>query len=506
MQRNSHRHGVRRGWLVLGVSLMVVACTGTATPTVPPSADALATPEAQAHALPTGEEWLTHFRQDLLPFWDQPSALGEPLGDFPSVRCDDGSLVDYDNPCPEIARNAWLMNERRQFTVSVSRQIYGYGVAFHLTGDPRYLTYMKAGVDYFRETMLDRLNGGAYAFHDGSVGGPAPNDRNPQELGYAQLGMSFYYYLTRDEEVLADILALRTYIFDTYYDADQNYLTWQPLRVRDGGRDPNALRLVAQLDQLNSHLVLLAPMIPAPEREAWEASMITTAQLMIDNFYHPQANLFATEIDDPFWRGRETVDTDFGHSAKALWMIRFVGLLTGEADMVTFSEAHAPALLEAAYLPETGSWARAVEGGEIDADKEWWVYAELDQLSATMAMSDEAYVRYLPAAYGYYFTYLVDPDDGEVWTSVEADTNQPATDLPKQWPWKNAYHSFEHALVGYISAQSLADEPITLYYAFGAAPDMASVRPYLFTGEVVSSDTADVDGVPVYTVVFEGVR
>jgi hypothetical protein len=40
--------------------------------------------------------------------------------------------------------------------------------------------------------------------------------------------------------------------------------------------------------------------------------------------------------------------------------------------------------------------------------------------------------------------------------------------LPKQWQWKNAYHCFEHALVGYIVAQQLQGEMVTLYYAFPA--------------------------------------
>jgi hypothetical protein len=49
--------------------------------------------------------------------------------------------------------------------------------------------------------------------------------------------------------------------------------------------------------------------------------------------------------------------------------------------------------------------------------------------------------------------------------------------LPKQWQWKNAYHSFEHALVGYIVAQQLQGEPVTLYYAFPADPPTAPADP-----------------------------
>lgn len=62
------------------------------------------------------------------------------MGEFPSTRCDDGSLLDYMKPCPPIAGNAYLMTPAL-YLVSVSRQTYGFGVAYHLTGDPKYLGY-----------------------------------------------------------------------------------------------------------------------------------------------------------------------------------------------------------------------------------------------------------------------------------------------------------------------------------------------------------------------------
>src|ERR1017187_6813438 len=91
--------------------------------------------------LPTGDRWITHLTKDLLPFWTVPAALGDPLGAFPSTRCDDGSLLDFKNPCPPIAGNYYLLTQAR-YLVPLSRQSYGYGVAYHLTGDPKYLGYM----------------------------------------------------------------------------------------------------------------------------------------------------------------------------------------------------------------------------------------------------------------------------------------------------------------------------------------------------------------------------
>src|SRR6266851_466321 len=57
-----------------------------------------------------------------------------------------------------------------------------------------------------------------------------------------------------------------------------------------------------------------------------------------------------------------------------------------------FSQDNAQALLTRAYLEDRGCWAEGVRpGGFLDVDKSWWMYAELDQLAATLAMRDHSF-------------------------------------------------------------------------------------------------------------------
>jgi mannose/cellobiose epimerase-like protein (N-acyl-D-glucosamine 2-epimerase family) len=107
-------------------------------------------------AAPPEERWLKHLSNDLLPFWTSESALGKPVGSFPSVRCNDRTLFDARMPCPEVRSDS----VHQRFLVALSRQTYGYGVAFHLTGRRIYLDYIKSGIDYIRQNAVDRLNGG----------------------------------------------------------------------------------------------------------------------------------------------------------------------------------------------------------------------------------------------------------------------------------------------------------------------------------------------------------
>src|SRR5262249_33592339 len=152
----------------------------------------------------------------------------------------------------------------------LSRQAYGYGVAFHLTGKHEYLDAMKAGIDFIRSNAIDRANGGMATIQNivGGQWGPAPELRNPQEVGYGLLGMAFYYSITRDPEVLQDILTVKKHIFDQYYDPSLGTMQWLPKSARMGKANNN--KLVAQLDQMNTYLVLLTPLLPKPARGEWK--------------------------------------------------------------------------------------------------------------------------------------------------------------------------------------------------------------------------------------------
>jgi len=432
-----------------------------------------------------GKRWLDHLTNDLLPFWTSEAALGKPVGTFPSIRCDDGSLYNDRMPCPEIGPLRSL-NER--YTVALSRQAFGYGVAFHLTGERRYLAMMKAGIDFIRGNAMDRSNGGMattqYILKDSW--GPTPGLRTPQQLAYGLLGMAFYYYLTGDNDVLQDVSSVKDYIFEKYSikgGALQSQLAFRAGATREDKQ------LVSQLDQMNTYLVLLTPLLPEPTRNDWNEVLLRLSKVMMDQFYSPSSKLFFRAANKPSDTDLAVTPTDFGHNAKALWMIRFAGLLTGHSELVRFAEDNSQSLLERAYLSDCGCWAGGVLAkGQLDLDKPWWVYAELDQLAGTLALTKPRYARYLPATYDYWFAHFVDHQFGEVWNGVDGKTHKPQRNLPKQWEWKNAYHSFEHALVGYIVGQSLADQRVTLYYALSGKEVANSAHPYYFSGKIERID------------------
>lgn len=457
--------------------------------------------------LPPGQRWLEHFRVDLLPFWKLPDAWGEPRGNFPTFRCNDGHLPSDTRPCPELdSAPGWIQENRDcEFVRMKSRHTYFYGVSYHLTGDPEMLALARDGVRYIREHALDKETGSAISYWKNGVAGPPILQRTSQDLAYAQLGMAMYYYLTRDEAVLADILRLKAHIFEHYWQAEWGMLRWA-IQDEKGAEDKRQ-ELVAQLDQINAYMLLLAPILPEPHRTQWKQDLVRLARVMIERYFAPEQHLFWGTIHDARGKTLGSRHTDFGHSAKALWMIERIGRLTGEKSLVDFATREADQVLRRAFLADTGSWAsRPTPDGGLDIGKEWWIYAELDQLAATLALEDPRSGRYLPRTYAYWLRFLVDHERHEVYAWVDGRDNK-GGDGPKIHQWKSGYHSAEHALVGYLTSQALSGRSARLFFAF-ADPGTAAF-PYFFSGRAARTSASPLPGFPglqKVSIEFTGLR
>lgn len=442
-------------------------------------------------SLPGAGTWSGHLRYELMQFWTAPDAQGSPTGAFLSTLCNNGTAVNYADACPEVRQHSWLMTPTRSI-VAQSRQVYAYGVAFHVSGDPWFLDLMKAGVSFIRANAVDRTGGGMFTSQNLKTGvwGPRMELRNPQELAYSLLGLSFYYYLTRDPDVLPDILSVRDHILGRYYNGDLNALQW----TLESTSSQPALdkRLTAQLDQLNAYMILMTPILPEPYQSEWKQNLRWLCDVMREQFYNERENLMFLRANSPDDLDIAKSGTDFGHTIKALWMMRFAGLILQDREMVRFAQENGPRVLARAYQAEPGAWAQGVKaGGELDIDKSWWIYCELDQFAATMALTDPEQARYLPSTYEYWFSRFVDRPAGEVWSTVNGTTHQPPPNAnPKAWPWKNGYHSSEHALVAFITTSQLQGQPVTLHYNFRAMPGRDRIHPYFFRGTVRSMQTA----------------
>jgi mannose/cellobiose epimerase-like protein (N-acyl-D-glucosamine 2-epimerase family) len=463
--------------------------------------------------LPRGDRWIRHLNEELLPFWLMPEALGNPIGDFPTYRNNDGTLLDVDHPRPEFQHvvPGIVFLDRDHFR-SKSRQCFLYGVAYHLTGEEKYLDYAKAGVSFLREKALDKTNGGGFSYLGGKdrVPGPDAPYRTSQDLAYLLCGIGFLYYLTRDKELEQIVLDVHEYIWTSYYDSGADMFRWvlQDVPYDDNTRAQKMLsarlgemsgflpqdyasssqkELVAQLDQIYGYMLLVTQCLPDPHFTIWKERLLKIAHIMMDRFYSPRTEMFWGAVTDTKSKTWCTPHTDFGHSVKAFWLISLIGSITDNYEMFISAQRRAAQIVDLAFLDASGSWSRCLKpDGTMDEDKEWWIHCELDQVAGALALGDPAYLRYIVRTYKFWFDYFIDHQYKEIWPMLSGATNEPAEGYPKQHSWKNGLHSFEHALIGYMFAQELHGEAVTLYYAWKEEPQKRKITPYFYQGTVMN--------------------
>ncbi len=186
---------------------------------------------------------------------------------------------------------------------------------------------------------------------------------------------------------------MKEYIFKNYYNTKQDVMNWM-LKSTDQVKFDDKY-LVAQLDQMNAYMVLLTPLLPEPTQSEWKEDLVHLSHIIMDQFYSPADNICFLNSNRPQDKDLVYTAVDFGHTIKAMWMIRWTGLLAGDANLVQFAETNGRRVLERAYMSQLGTWVGGLmKGGDLNYDIDWWVYDELDQFTAMMALSNPSLAAY----------------------------------------------------------------------------------------------------------------
>lgn len=461
--------------------------------------------------------WKDHLVKDLMKFWDTPEATTFHGGLFSTYLTNEGkNLPKEQSQWPEEFREAikdpglrGLIDPDYNYIRSHSRQTYAFGVAFHMTGNPHYLEICRKGALALAEAM-----DGNYGMHVRKKveTGDGDNDykvRTSQDLAYGLTGLGMYYFLTHDNTILHKIIQLKDFIFKWYMDDGKGYLTWLPKYTKD----PD-VQIVAQLDQLYAYMLMLTPCLPEPYKGIWKKNMKKIVDILITQFYSEHYQFFWGMENDSSYMTLGTDHTDFGHSVKTFWVIQKIGELLGNPFYIEFARPKIDKIIQEAYIEKTGSWGRRFdENGNLDEDKEWWILAELDQACEILSIHDPSYYRYLNNTHRYWLDNMVDKKNGEIWHMVDGKTDKPVIKFPKTHSWKNALHSFEHALFGYMTASRVKNKEFELYYALPEweRPSHHNLTPYMFFGNVVNYYPVTKplflpDGNQIYKVTFNGLH
>ncbi len=459
---------------------LALGCSSDGDPPVPGPYDHVPPP---AEAVPAGLEpaaWQTHLADDLLPFWRMPEAQGTPVGNFPTHRGMDGSLQGSTNRKPRM----------------IGRQVFTYCIGFMMTGDESLLDLARAGNRWLLDHARDTARGGWHADLD-AAGAPAgDNPKFAQDMSYTVMGPAAYFFVTRDAEAETAVLATRDLLFDpaTYWDEANG-------RIRDGldatltteayMGAAGSWELVAQLDPVTAFLLLVQPVLTDPARRTQVLGDLRALATRIQGSFWKDGIVWGTTGGIDQFGGRHT---DFGHMLKAYWAMLQIDKRLDDHPMRPFLEEHLDAAVTRAHDAEHGRWAKAPASlTEVTYGSDWWAYAESDQLAATLALHDPAWIPVVAATAAHFVTDFVDRrrPARELVPSINRlgawGFNWQNHHTAKCNEWKNGFHGAEHALVMFLLGHYLAGTPAPLYFALPAAEVQAlaeASRPYTFLGRV----------------------
>ena len=431
-----------------------------------------------------GERWITHFKEDILPYWTSAEARGVPQGNFPTFRGMDGRVVESDKEGNDLTV---------RYPRMLARQVYVYSIGFLITGDVSLLHLARDGCNWLIQHAWDKAHGGWYAVLD-KAGNPIPDkEKYAQDTAYVAMAFASYYFVTRDPEVEKYILLTRDLIFTSYWD-DENKRVFDGLsfdlkKEFDQG-DDKGWELVAQLDQINAFMMLSQPVLSDPlRREQFLNDMKTLADTMVKYFLE----------DGIFWgihtnKGKfDTRHVDFGHTLKSYWMLLQLDKRLQDHPYGNLVKDNVHKWLELAYDKEHGTWGEKMlkdDTGKLIAQygSLWWSYAELDQVAATLNFEGRKYSEILANTAKNWLEGFVDKKYKGTYFSIKSDGSKgwdwPADDVIKCFQWKNGFHSTEHALVMYIHGCVLEKKAVELFFAVPPVLSESFIaRPYIFDGK-----------------------
>ena len=267
-------------------------------------------------------------------------------------------------------------------------------MSFLLTGEDRYLTYAKAGLDWIDAHATDPVYGGYYGELDVN-GDPVDPLADKELFDLASLGLAYgmYFNVTRDPAAEDELLAVRDLIFDKYYDAAahrmKDALTYDLSTEVDtgaNGGDITDLLVPATAISLPNVALLSDP----ARRTQFKADVRELVEILIAR----HKNTAAANANNRFWFwGRSArfgnfnaLQTDFGHNLLSYAVIYNANKLFADRPWDGL-RADRDRLLTRAWDDAASRWnqqLRSFAAGNVEPDSAWWIHDEADQLLATL--------------------------------------------------------------------------------------------------------------------------
>lgn len=446
----------------------------------------LATAQARAADALDGEFWRAQGLTDIIPYWLE-HARDEKYGGFYMT----------------LSRRWEPSAPWDKYPAMIGRQVFGFSAAYLLSGEDKYLDAARQGVDYLLEHAWDTQYGGWFNVLT-ETGAPQDTSKSVDLQLYTDVGLTLYYFVTRDERVLQRVTESvgirRTRAHDQEFGGYVQTLN-RDLSVKDDAKGKHA-----HFGYTSSLLLNLSLATRDPEVLRFAEELMQISMERMSDGEEGWLRGFPTRFDRR-WSftpalvdGREVISTGAQLTA-ALAFLRLYEL-TGKALYRQRGLALGERIARYAWDAQRGGWADMIERAAPYQPRgapevSWWVqcYGGFLQLHLYHIIGEKRYLERFEKMAAFWNDHFVDRTFGGVFHTVSPD-GHPIDDR-KALVWKTSYHEMELALLNYFYLNLCVQQrPAVFHFRLRQAKASARHFASLVEDPAVRISAVSIDGQP----------
>lgn len=409
------------------------------------------------------EYWQRQALVNMIPFWEK--TIDRKNGGFYTNIMFDGT-IDY---------------TVGKYPRMISRIVYGFCVAYLLSGDEKYLQYAKHGMRYLIDYGWDKVNGGWHlylnannevVFEDEAENLIANNYKNLFDQTYGNLGPVLYYFVTNNNEALQYVNRVHELLKQKAWDKKHGGYFAEVAANWDLVSSKKSFN--AQIDTFSAYLLYY---------------YLATKQTKLKDEIKDLAKIVKTKMIDPktsyvgetFTGDWESVEDMLwvGHNLKTAWVLLRVANLTENNEYIKTAKQIAEIQMKENWDSKYYGWFflfnRTPNVGfdtlypqKVEL-KDWWTQTEGDFLMLYLynITREQQYLQKFKESAYFWDNYVVDKKYGEVYPTLLPNGKPNRTQKGDRY--KSAYHSMEHALFNYLYLSLFVKkQEATLYFNLNA--------------------------------------
>jgi cellobiose epimerase len=412
------------------------------------------TSESQDKLYLDGEFWRQQGLTQIIPFW-QNHVIDTIDGAFYMNLSREG------RPFPPWDKHPAM----------ISRQVFGFTSAYLLSGNEKFLKIARDGVNYLLKYAWDKQYGGWYDFLD-QYGNPKETTKTVPCQLYTNVGLTLYYFATKDENVLHYVKeSVRIQETDAYDKKNGGYFQAfaRNLDVSDSSKSKHSHYGYTSSLLINLTMITREEEIRSFAEELMRVSF-TQMTDSVDGWFYGYTNHY----DNRWNLTRNTVNKkeviSAGAQLTACLAILRLYEITGNENYRTRGINLGDKLLHSAWDSTQGCWFELIDRKppytpQDTSTVSWWIqsYGLFLQLHLYHITGEKRYLDYYQKMASFWNDYFVDKEFGGVYQNVSRAGVPPNTN--KAVVWKSSYHEMENALLNYLYLNLYVNKkPATLYF------------------------------------------